>query len=97
MSFISEPSAVNLVAETRRLRLEKVLQAAAHDYDLRFEFGQRDSVGKSTIILRAEAGEVAAARYLMLKGRALHLLGHCLAEGQEWVEAARRADRDKTL
>jgi hypothetical protein len=95
LSFISEPSAVNLAAETRRLRLEKVLQAAAHDYDLRFEFGQRDSVGKSTIILRAEAGEVAAARYLMLKGRALHLLGHCLAEGQEWVEAARRADRDK--
>ena len=87
MSFISEPLAVNLVAETRRLRLEKVLQAISHDFDLRFEFGQRDGVGKSTIMMRAEAGEVASAHYLMLKGRALHLLGHCLADSQASLQA----------
>ncbi len=47
MSSISEPLAVNLVAETRRLRLEKVLQAAAHDFDLRLEFGKRDGIGRA--------------------------------------------------
>jgi hypothetical protein len=95
LSSISEPIAVNLLAETRRLRLEKVLQAASHDFDLRFEFGQRDSLGKSTVIMRAEAGEVASAQYLILKGRALHLLGHFLTDSQPWLEAARREDRDR--
>jgi hypothetical protein len=95
LSSISEPSATDLAAEARRLRLEKVLQAAAHDFDLRLEFGKRDGVGKHTIIMRAEAHEVASAQYLRLKGRALHLLGHFLAESQPWAEAAGREDRER--
>jgi len=95
LSSISEPLAVNLVAETRRLRLEKVLQAAAHDFDLRLEFGKRDGIRRHTIIMRAEAEEVASAHYIRLKGRALHLLGHGLADSQPWAEAARREDLEK--
>lgn len=95
MTFTFEPLSVNLTVESRRLRLEKLLQAAAHDFDLRLEFGNRDGFNDETIVLKADPGEVATAQINRLKGKALHLLGHRLSDSQPWAEAARREDETK--
>ncbi len=95
MTFTFEPLSLNLVVEMRRRRLEKVLQAAAHDFDLHLDFGNRDGFGEGTIILKANPGEVATIHYPRLKGRALHLLGHHLSDSQPWAEAARREENTK--
>jgi len=80
--------------EQRRLRLERLLQIAAHDFDLRFEFGARDAVGESQVVLGIEAGQAADAPYARLKGLALHLLGHYLGETARWAEEARRREAE---
>ena len=90
MTFTSEPLSVNPVVEMRRLRLEKLLQAAAHDFDLRLEFATRDGYGEGVIVLKAEPDEVASIHYIRLKGRALHLIGHSLSDSQSWADAAHR-------
>lgn len=82
----------NPVAENRRTRLERLLQIASHDFDLRFEFGNRDVVGESHIVMKAEAGKVASANLLALKGWALNLLGHALSESWPWYDAALREE-----
>ena len=98
MISTSNLSSDNLAIELRRVRLERLLQAAAHDFDLRFEFGIRNVIGKSHIIMKAGVEEIASVSYALLKGRALNLLGHRLCESQTWAEAARREEEiDKPL
>jgi hypothetical protein len=82
----------NPLIEVRRVRLERLLQIASHDFELRFEFGKRDVVGKSHIILKAEAGEVIPANINRIKGRVLNLLGHALSESWPWHDAAVREE-----
>jgi Cobalamin biosynthesis protein CobT VWA domain len=95
LSFTSDPLSPDPIVELRRVRLERLLQAASHDYDLSFEFGQRDLIGDGQILMKAAPQEVLSARYPLLKGRALHLLGHCLSDSQLWLEAARRESQSK--
>jgi len=92
LTSTSDSGEGNLEVEVRRVRLEKVLQAAAHNFDLRFEFGNRDLIGESHIIMKAAAGEASMAGYRLLKGRALHLLGHSLSDSKPWVDAVRREE-----
>jgi hypothetical protein len=80
--------------EERRLRLERLLQIASQDFELRFDFGARDAVGESQVILGIEPGQAAAAPYAHVKGQALHLLGHYLGETARWGEEARRLEAE---
>lgn len=83
------------LVELLRVRLERLLQAASHDFELRFGFGRGDRVGAGQIMMQASGQEAASARFPLLKGRALHLLGHFLSDSQPWIEAARRESQDK--
>ncbi len=78
--------------ENRRARLERLLQIASRDFELRFDFGSRDLVGESQIVMKAGALEAAALHLDTLKGRALNLLGHQLSQGWSWYEAALRQE-----
>ena len=66
------------------MRLERLVQCTARDYELRFAFGDGDRVGRGRIQARAEAP--AREPVLPLKAGALRLLGHLQAGN----DAARR-------
>ena len=68
------------VVENRRVRLERLLQIASRDFELRFGFGSRDLVGEGQIVMKAGALEAAGLNLDTLKGRALNLLGHQLSQ-----------------
>jgi hypothetical protein len=78
--------------EKKRLRLERLLQMATHEYELRFDFGQRDSLGAGQIVLGIALEQIEKARFPNLKSRTLHLLGHYLADSLAWGEQARRIE-----
>lgn len=80
------------VAESRRVRLERLLQIASRDFELRFDFGSRDLVGEGQIVMKASDLEACAFNLGTLKGRALNLLGHQLSQGWTWYEAAVRQE-----
>lgn len=92
MTSTSEISPEVPLVENRRQRLERLLQIASHDTDLHFEFGNRDLVGESQIVMKAGASEVISASLPRLKGRAFNLLGHSLSGGWEWYQAALRQE-----
>ena len=94
MITISSDQAVAQAAESRRVRLERLLQIAARDFDLRLEFGDRDLLGDGQIVMRATAEGVAQASYRALKGQAVHLLGHYLSDSLTWADAARRQEAE---
>lgn len=79
-------------AETVRVRLERLLQVAACDYELRLDFGQIDRLGSGQIVLGITPQQAAEAPYMLLKGQALHLLGHYLGDSLAWADAARREE-----
>ena len=92
LTSTSDPPLDDSIAENRRVRLERLLQIAAHNFDLRFEFGNRDLVGESQIVMKASPHEVASAHLYNLKGRGLNLLAHYLSVGWTWYEAALRQE-----
>jgi len=92
LTSTSEISPEVPLVENRRQRLERLLQIATHDTALHFEFGNRDLVGESQIVMKAGASEVISASLPRLKGRAFNLLGHSLSGGWEWYEAALRQE-----
>lgn len=92
MTSTSEPAPETLLIENRRVRLERLLQITCHDFDLRFDFGNRDLIGESQIVLKASSREAITASLSLLKGRALNLLGHSLARSWEWYDAAIRQE-----
>ena len=75
------------VSETRRVRLERLLQCTTRDYALRFVFSDGDRLGRGRIQAKAEAPGQGA--FLPLKAGALHLLGHYLAESADTRRQAR--------
>jgi hypothetical protein len=81
--------------ENRRVRLERLLQIAAHEYELRLEFGRSDQFGDSTIVMGIEPEQVIQGDPLALKGEALHLLGHYLTDSLLWADTARREEAKK--
>ena len=81
--------AVERLAEARRLRLERLLQCTARDYELRFAFGDGDRLGRGRIQSKAESP--AQGSILPLKANALRLLGHVQAGNA----AARREAREE--
>jgi hypothetical protein len=92
LTTISKLAAQARVAEARRVRLERLLQITAHDFDLRVLFNQYDTVGKEQITMRADPAGVARSEYRALRGHALHLLGHFLSEAEAVVAAVRRVE-----
>lgn len=70
-------------AERTQERLEKLLQATAHDFGLRLTLGDHDAIAGNRLILGIKREEVERAPYLALKGMGLHLLGHYLAPPNE--------------
>jgi hypothetical protein len=94
LTFTSSSLLENTLAENRRIRLEKVLQSVTHDYNLRFEFGNRDIVGQSHIILKTNTKKASSASYSMLKGWTYHLLSHYLSDSQSIQEAARDEEKN---
>lgn len=78
--------------EARRVRLERLLQITAHDYDLRLQFAERDGLGPRLIRMQAEAGCDGLGEFAPLKAGALHLLGHYLDDLREASSEALRLD-----
>jgi hypothetical protein len=74
--------------EALRLRLERLLQVSSHEFDLRLEFGEFDALGDGQIVMGIPNQDIPSARYRILKGMALHLLGHYLSQGPHWVGVA---------
>jgi hypothetical protein len=79
--------------ERWRERLEKLLQATSHAYDLRLSFGERDGLGESRVVIGVGEDAVLSAEYPALKGRSLHLLGHYLSRPQATEVRARASER----
>lgn len=92
MTSTSEPNPETALIENRRVRLERLLQIASHDFDLRFDFGNRDLIGESQIVLKASPKIALNVSISLLKGRALNLLGHSLAKSWELYDAAVRQE-----
>lgn len=92
MTSTSSPRSDNAIVENYRVRLERLLQIVGQDFNLRFEFGNRDLVGESQIVLKANAAEAALANLYILKARALNLQGHCQIDSRSWYEAAVREE-----
>ena len=80
------------MVEVRRLRLERLLQVMSRHVDLRLEFGDQDRLSEDHITLGASPKQAAALAISVLKGHALRLLGHYLAQNWEWAEAAQWED-----
>ncbi len=88
MTTTSSPEAEARRIEARRLRLENLLQITSRDFELRLGFDRQDRVGLGGIGMGVEPAEAAAADYPILKGAALHLLAHLMAETVRWVPQA---------
>lgn len=93
----SDPEAQALRQEARRVRLERLLQITAHDYDLRLEFAERDGLSPRRIHMQVEPGAAATGDLLPLKAGALHLLGHYLDDLREATGEALRVDESLPL
>lgn len=92
MTTTSSGSQAEQRAEGLRLRLERLLQVTAREFDLRFEFGDRDAIGPGEIVLAVDDDHLASAEYGALKGEALHLLGHYLSQADRWAAQAHRIE-----
>jgi hypothetical protein len=90
LTSISEISPVLAAVESRRVRLERLLQIASGDFELRLEFGERDRIGEGQLILGMPSEKIAEARYHYLVGSLLHLFGHYQGDILLWSDAARR-------
>jgi hypothetical protein len=97
LTSTSDPFSQNPAIENRRVRLERLLQIASRDFDLRLEFGSRDLVGESQIVMKLGSLDATTIHLGSLKGRALNLLGHKLSEGWTWYEAALRQEAQGSL
>jgi len=90
----SSPETEARLVEARRLRLEALLQVTSRDFELRFGFGPRDHIGRGQIQIATEPGEAQSGDYARLKGAALHLLAHHLADSGRWVPQAAAEESD---
>jgi len=88
LTTTSEAGAAAEVLEARRARLESLLQVASRQWSLALGFGEADRVGGDRIAMQLDPGEAITAPYLALKGGALHLLGHHLADSAAALAAA---------
>ena len=75
-----------------RIRLERLLQIAARDFDLRLDFSDKDRVGSGQIVVGISPEAVAHSEYRFILGHSLHLLGHSLEGSLDWVDAIRREE-----
>ncbi|MFV2045034.1 MAG: hypothetical protein ACC700_17580 [Anaerolineales bacterium] len=78
--------------ENRRDRLQRLLQNATGDFELRFDFGETDRISPGHLILGMEPDLIPIAPHRQLIGRVLHLLGHYLNETTEWWPVVRREE-----
>jgi Cobalamin biosynthesis protein CobT VWA domain len=74
------------------VRLERLVQVTAHEFDLRLEFAERDGLGPRHIRLQPAPGVLAGEESASLKAGALHLLGHYLDDLREASSEAVRLD-----
>jgi hypothetical protein len=80
------------VVEERRDRMERLIQNAIGEYELRFDFGPVDRISQGHLILGMEPETVRSAQHRHLVGRVLHLLGHYLNDTTEWWPAVGREE-----
>lgn len=78
--------------ENRRDRVQRLLQNATGDFEIRFDFGEIDRISPRHLILGMEADLIPKALHRQLIGRVLHLLGHYLNETTEWWPVVRREE-----
>jgi len=93
LTTTSSPSPGASRVERRRDRLEKLLQATSHAYDLRLSFGERDGLGDGRVVVGLGDNDVLSAEYRAIKGRCLHLLGHYLSRPQATEVRARAREQ----
>jgi hypothetical protein len=72
--------------------MQRLLQNATGDFELRFEFGENDRLSPGHLILGMETELISVALHRQLVGRVLHLLGHYLNETTEWWPTVRREE-----
>jgi hypothetical protein len=77
-------------AEVRRDRMQRLVQNAIGEYDLRFEFGETDQMSSGHLVLGMKPELVRSATHAALMGRVLHLLGHYINESTLWLPSVQR-------
>lgn len=90
LTATSERIEASIHLEESRLRMERLLQILAGDFDLRFGFGERDRLADGEIVIAAKPASIGSADDRLLKGQAFHLLGHYLYQSGQAAEHARR-------
>ena len=79
-------------AEVRRDRMQRLIQNAIGEYDLRFEFGETDQMSSGYLVLGMKPDLVSSATHAALIGRVLHLLGHYISESTQWLPIVKREE-----
>ena len=80
------------LVERRRDRLQRLLQNATGEFELRFEFGEQDRLSPGHLILGLQPDLISTAGRRQLIGRVLHLLGHYLHETTDWWPTVQREE-----
>jgi hypothetical protein len=89
---LTSTSDLREAVEGRRDRMERFLQNAIGEYELRFDFGDSDRITDGHLVLGMEPELVQNSQHRPLVGRVLHLLGHYLNETTEWWPVVRREE-----
>lgn len=92
LTSTSEHDSLEQALQKRRSRLERLLQIATHDYELRLDFGAEDRIGEGQIVVGVQPEAVIVAEHIYLLGQALHLLGHYMEESMLWADSVRREE-----
>jgi hypothetical protein len=79
-------------AEVRRERMQRLIQNAIGEFDLRFEFGETDQMGSGHLVLGMKPELLRNATHAALVGRVLHLLGHYIHESVHWLPVVQREE-----
>jgi hypothetical protein len=89
---LTSTSDLREAVEDRRDRMERFLQNAIGEYELRFDFGDSDRITDGHLILGMDPELVKKSQHRPLMGRVLHLLGHYLNETTDWWPVVKREE-----
>jgi hypothetical protein len=92
LTSTSELNRLDHDVEVRRDRMQRLIQNAIGEYDLRFEFGENDQFSTGHLVLAMKPELIRSATHAALIGRVLHLLGHYINQSTFWLPIVQREE-----
>ena len=92
MTSTSDLNISNQDVEVRRDRMQRLIQHAIGEYDLRFDFRETDLLSTGHLVLGMNPERVRSATHQALVGLVLHLLGHYMNESTQWLPIVQREE-----